>query len=111
MGVASVSCLKVVARELCLCNNRYMPNLSPNLDKVLAAVGKGARGVHQSQLDAKTLASLRGFMAFLISEGKSEGTARVYKSLAAKAAAEGVDTGNAMMMSALRALQRYANSK
>ena len=31
--------------------------------------------------------------------------------VAAKAAAEGVDKGNPMMMSALRALQRYANSK
>jgi hypothetical protein len=88
-----------------------MSKLSPNLDQVLAAVGKGARGVHQSQLDAKTLASLRGFMAFLIKEGKTEGTARVYKSLAAKAAADGVDKANPMMMSALRALQRYAKSK
>jgi hypothetical protein len=88
-----------------------MSKLSPNLEKVLAALGEGARGAHQSQLDAKTLASLRGFMTFLIKEGKSEGTARVYKSLAAKAAAEGVDKGNPMMMSALRALKQYANSK
>lgn len=85
--------------------------LSPSLDQVLAAVGQGARGAHQSQLDAKTLAVLRGFFTFLIKEGKSEDTARVYKSLAAKAAAQGVDKGNPMMMSALRALQRYANSK
>lgn len=88
-----------------------MSKLSPNLDQVLTVVGKGAKGVHQSQLDPKTLKALRGFMAFLVKEGKSEGTARVYKSLAAKAAAQGVDKGNPMMMSALRALQRYANSK
>lgn len=88
-----------------------MSKLSPNLDQVLAAVGKGARGVHQSQLDPKTLTALRGFMAFLVKEGKSPKTAQVYKSLAAKAAAQGVDKDNAMMMSALRALQRYANSK
>lgn len=88
-----------------------MSKLSPNLDQVLAAVGRGAKGAHQSQLDPKTLTALRGFTAFLIKEGKSEGTARVYKSLAAKAAAQGIDKGNPMMMSALRALQRYANSK
>lgn len=87
-----------------------MPKLSPHLDQVLAAVGKGAKGAHQSQLDPKTLTALRGFMTFLVKEGKSEGTARVYKSLAAKAAAQGVDEANPMMMSALRALQRYSNS-
>lgn len=53
-----------------------MSKLSPNLDQLLTVVGKGAKGVHQSQLDPKTLTALRGFMAFLVKEGKSEGTAR-----------------------------------
>lgn len=89
-----------------------MPRLSPALDEVVASVGTVARGTHQSQLDPKTLAMLRQFGAFLLKEGKSESTVRVYKSLCAKAAAEGVvDSTNPMMVSAARALARFAASK
>ena len=88
-----------------------MPKLSPTLDAALASVVKVARGAHQSQLDTQTLAALRRFGAFLSKEGKRESTVRVYKSLCAKAAAQGVDSNNPMMISALRALDRFKASR
>lgn len=88
-----------------------MSKLSPTLDAALASVTKVARGAHQSQLDTQTLAALGRFAAFLKKEGKSDSTVRVYKSLCAKAAARGVDSDNPMMMSALRALARFAASQ
>lgn len=78
------------------------------IDQLLASLGKTVRGAHQARLDPQTLAALRNFAAYLVkAEGKGEATARVYKSLCAKALAEGADPNNPMMMSALRALARF----
>jgi hypothetical protein len=88
-----------------------MPSLSPAISQMLSVLGNTVRGSHQSQLDPQTLDALRRFGAFLIREGKSENTARVYRSLCAKALAHGVDPNNAVMMSALRALERFSTSR
>jgi hypothetical protein len=88
-----------------------MAKLSPSLDALVTSIGKVGRGSHQSQLDPQTLAALQRFGMFLLKEGKSEGTARVYRSLCAKAAAQGVDPENPMMLSALRALARFSASR
>jgi hypothetical protein len=88
-----------------------MSSLSPAIDQLLSAVGKVARGSHQSQLDTQTLAALRRFGTFLVKEGKSENTARVYRSLCAKALAQGVDSDDPVMMSALRSLARFKASQ
>lgn len=78
------------------------------IDQLLASLGKAVRGVHQARLDAQTRSALVSFAAYLVrTEGKGEGTARVYKSLCAKALADGADPDNPMMMSALRALARF----
>lgn len=88
-----------------------MSKISPAVEQLLASVGKAARGAHQSQLDTQTLATLKRFAAFLAKEGKSDGTIRVYKSLCAKALAQGPDSNNAVMTSALHALARFAASQ
>jgi hypothetical protein len=84
---------------------------SPAIDQLLLSVGKAARGVHQAQLDPQTRAALGRFGTFLINEGKSENTVRVYKSLCAKAIAQGADSNNPVMMSAVRALARFSASQ
>jgi hypothetical protein len=84
---------------------------SPAIDKLLVSVGQVARGAHQAQLDTQTLAALRRFGTFLLKEGKSESTVRVYKSLCAKAIAQGADSNNPAMMSAVRALARFKASQ
>lgn len=86
-----------------------MPSLSPAISQLLSIVGNSTRGSHQSQLDPQTLDALRRFGTSLVAEGKSESTARVYRSLCAKALAQGVDSNNGAMMSALRALERFSN--
>lgn len=79
------------------------------IDQLLASLGKTVRGSHQIRLDPKTLAVLERFAKHLVeAEGKREATARVYKSLCAKALAQGTaDPSNQTMMSALRALARF----
>lgn len=78
------------------------------IDQLLASLGRTVRGSHQARLDPRTLAALRSFAAYLVeAEGKGEATARVYKSLCAKALAQGADPSNQTMMSALRALGRF----
>jgi hypothetical protein len=82
---------------------------SITIDQLLTVLGKSVRGAHQAQLDTKTLAALQRFASYLVQvEGKGESTAKVYKSLCAKALAQGSpDTDNKMMMSALQALRRF----
>lgn len=83
--------------------------LSPAVGKLVTSLGKAARGAHQARLDTRTLADLGRFATYLVKvEGKTAGTAKVYRSLAAKALANGVDSNNPMMMSALKALGRFA---
>jgi hypothetical protein len=86
-----------------------MPSRSLTIDQLLASLGKLARGSHQARLDAQSLAALERFVTYLVKvESKGENTARVYKSLCAKALAQGgPDPDNPMMMSALRALRRF----
>ncbi len=86
-----------------------MPSRSIAIDQLLASFGKSARGSHQARLDAQTLAALERFVTYLVKvEGKGENTARVYKSLCAKALAQGdPDSNNRIMMSALQALRRF----
>lgn len=81
---------------------------SPAIDQLLRTVAKTARGVHQAQLDPQTRAALERFGKFLLKEGKSENTVRVYKSLCAKALTQGPDSSNAVMLSAVRALARFS---
>jgi hypothetical protein len=90
-----------------------MPSLSFAIDQLLASLGKSARGSHQARLDAKSLADLERFVTFLVkAEGKGENTARVYKSLCAKALGPGgPDRDNPVMMSALQALRRFRASQ
>jgi len=79
-----------------------------SIDQLLDSLGKAARGSHQSVINVKDLAELNRFAAHLVkSDGLAEGTAQVYKSLCAKALAQGPDASNPTMMSALRALARY----
>ncbi len=86
-----------------------MPSRSIAIDQLLAYLGKSARGSHQARLDPQTLAALERFVTYLVKvEGKGENTARVYKSLCAKALAlGGPDSNNKIMMSALQALRRF----
>jgi hypothetical protein len=88
-----------------------MARLSPSLDALVDTIGKVARGAHQSQLDQQTLSALQRFGDFLLREGKRESTVQVYKSLVAKAAAQGADPTNPVMQSALRALARFSASQ
>ena len=58
------------------------------------------------------LAALERFVKYLVNtEHKAETTARVYKSLCAKALAQGPDGNNKLMMSALEALRRFRASQ
>lgn len=90
-----------------------MPSRSFAIDQLVASLGKLARGSHQARLDSQTLTALERFATYLIKvEGKGENTARVYKSLCAKALAQGgPDPDSPMMMSALRALSRFWTSQ
>lgn len=89
-----------------------MPSHSVAIDQLLASLGKLGRGVHQARLDGQTLDVLERFVSYLVdAEGKGVDTARVYKSLCAKALAQGADKNNPMMMSALRALARFRASE
>lgn len=89
-----------------------MPSRSPAIDQLLASLGKLGRGAHQSQLDTRTLSQLERFVTYLVQvEGKRETTARVYKSLCAKALAQGADKNNKLMMSAVEALRRFRASQ
>lgn len=82
---------------------------SPAIEQLLASLGKVPRNSHQAHLDAKTLGDLKRFATWLVKvEGKGANTARVYKSLCAKALAQdGYDPNNKIMMSALKALGRW----
>ena len=86
-----------------------MPSRSNAIDQLLAALGKSARGAHQARLDPQTLTALERFVTYLVKvEGKGENTARVYKSLCAKALAQGgPDSNNPVMTSAVNALRRF----
>lgn len=90
-----------------------MRSRSSAIDQLLASLGKSARGSHQARLDPQTLGSLDRFFTHLVKvERKGENTARVYKSLCAKALAQGrPDSGNPVMMSALQALRRFRASE
>ena len=89
-----------------------MPSRYSAIDQLLASLGTAARGSHQARLDAPTLATLERFFNYLVKvEGKRETTARVYKSLCAKAVAQGADPGSPMMKSALNALRRFRTSQ
>ena len=82
------------------------------IDQLLGSLGKVARGAHQARVDGQTLAVLERFATHLVKNEKlGENTARVYKSLCAKALAQGVDANNPVMMSALRALERFRASQ
>lgn len=87
-----------------------MPSLSPALAKLISTAMPRARGIHQALLDANTLGNLQAFSAFLVKEGKSPNTVRVYKSLVAKAVAQGFDPNNPVMKSAVNAFVRFAQS-
>jgi hypothetical protein len=85
-----------------------MPSHSPATTQLLAYLEKAARRSHQARLDAQTLHDLKSFATYLVKvEGKGENTARVYKSLCAKALARGTDSNNKVMMSALEAFRRW----
>lgn len=88
-----------------------MASTSVAIDQLLNSLAKSVRGVHQARLDSQTLAALERFFTYLVNiEGLSEGTARVYKSVAAKAVAQGADPNNPVMKSALNALARFRTS-
>lgn len=89
-----------------------MPSRSFAIDQLLATLEKAARGSHQARLDGQTLDVLERFVSYLVKvEGKGDNTSRVYKSLCAKALAQGADPDNRVMMSALQALRRFRTSQ
>lgn len=80
--------------------------------RLIASLGKGVRGSHLARLDGSARKYLDGLFTYLVKvEGKGEATARVYKSLCAKALVQGADPTNKVMMSALRALVRFDNTR